>query len=58
MVKFEDRTEEVIIVNKLGQRTLMPNLWMAKSYAKDLWKGHVDRIEVKTVYKVEDEESE
>lgn len=59
MVKFEEKTEKVIIVNKRGHRTLMPDLWMAQSYAKDLWKGSVDRIEVTTVYKVvEDEESE
>ncbi|UGO50640.1 hypothetical protein PQE68_gp049 [Bacillus phage vB_BanS_Sophrita] len=42
---------EVVIVNKQGFITLMPNLYMAKSYAEGLWKGEVDRIEVKQVYK-------
>ncbi|QIW89728.1 hypothetical protein PQE71_gp046 [Bacillus phage Izhevsk] len=42
---------KVIIVNKQGIRTLMPNLYMAKSYAEGLWKGEVDRIEVTQTYK-------
>jgi hypothetical protein len=56
MTKFNEESEEIVIVSKSGARTLMPSLWMAKSYAKGIWKGSVDRIEIKTVIKVEDEE--
>ncbi|UUV46096.1 hypothetical protein [Bacillus phage vB_BanS-Thrax1] len=42
---------KVVIVNKQGLRTVMPNVYVAKSYAEGLWKGEVDRIEVKQVYK-------
>jgi hypothetical protein len=55
MTKFNEKVEKVVIVNKQGFKTLMPNLWMAQSYAKGLWKDSVDRIEVTTVYKVEED---
>lgn len=42
---------KVVIVNKEGQRTVMPNLYMANSYANGIWKGRIDRIEVVQVYK-------
>jgi hypothetical protein len=42
---------KVVIVNKLGQRTIMPNLHIAQSYAEGIWKGHVDKIEVTQTYK-------
>ncbi|UUV46608.1 hypothetical protein [Bacillus phage vB_BanS-Thrax3] len=48
---MEIKEVEVSIVNKQGFRTMMPNLYVAKSYAEGLWKGEVDRIEVKQIFK-------
>lgn len=44
---------KVVIVNKNGQKTIMPNLYIAKSYAEGIWKDYVDRIEVTQVYKID-----
>lgn len=53
MVGYNEKTEEVVIISKSGARTLMPSLHAAKVYTEGIWKGKVDRIEVKTVYEVE-----
>lgn len=54
MVQFKEEINEVEIVSKSGVRTLMPSVGVAKDYAEGIWKGEVDKIEVKTVIQVKD----
>jgi hypothetical protein len=56
MTSFTEKVEKVVVINKQGLRTVMPDLWTAQSYAKDSWKGKVAKIEVTTIYTVEENE--
>lgn len=42
---------ECVLIKKNGEILDMPNLYLAKSFAEGLYKGEVDRIEVKQIYK-------
>jgi hypothetical protein len=43
---------DIVIVTKEGVRTMMPNMYLAESYVRGIWKGKVDRIEVTQTYKI------
>lgn len=56
MTEIIKQDEEVIIIGKTGNRTLMPSFEFAKQRANGIWKGEVKNIEVKTTYIVANKE--
>ena len=44
---------KVVIVNKNGVRTTVPDLYGAKAISEGIWKGLVEKIEVTQTYKID-----